>query len=556
METDSDFISLVKNGLKQSQTTYVLSLFEQPEHQQAIQNGSWDLIPIICKHLTEIVKTNNKDLYCCSDKLINIVAVTANPEECVLQLIEELEEARDDTEFVTLLKPLQTVLSRVQAKHEHSFAWSLGAIKNYVEKLEIPESLNLEGDEKILTDADPTVDRITRLYLDLLPFCDVFMEESFKTTTQCKTFRNFLIHLLGKPLAYLNMEKEGKTESRARRIAGNLCQKIMKVLIDPICIAEYECDEQDILKSAPLACAVLFYLIYGEHFVTEKIPKVYDPIYVFQRYLHLVSALNEDHQFIINKSLKLADAFVKSVKGLNLTYQLLDSDAHRNFFKVISNTITYNPSENYRRLGLRILQDYVDSFEIRGRYLLIYNMINTVNRPSLVGYMVTYYKEILNNALTKDSKCISPYFSGEKLFNLLKSFCYLHKGEESDLVELADQIIASLNLLRYLAIRDKTNLTKIWDYFDTLERVFFTPLKKGLLLSRAHYELKINDLQEEMKTTRGANSHSSASITVGGQLLPDMPHEEKMNVLTSAVTAFDVMESLLARVVELVESRK
>lgn len=552
---DNGFINSIKNGLKEGNTTHVLSVFRKKEHEYEIQNSSWDLIPVICEYLTENKKVDKPDVHACCDKLINIVADKANPEECILQMIEEVEEAKDDTAFVTLLKPLQKVLLRIKTKRQNSLAWCLNAIKTYIEKLETPESQNLEGNEKMLIETDPLVDRITRLYLDLLPFYDVFIEDSNNMEQERRMILcKFLIQLLGKPLAYLEMEYDGKTKSRARRIAESLCEKIMKVLVDPISIVEMESetDENVICKTSHFAQAVLFYLIFSERLFIEKVPKVYDAIYIFQTYLYLIPALCcESHQSLTSKALKLSDAFVKSVKGFDLSYQLLDSESHSRFFKALSNIIIFNPLENNRKFALAVLKEYLDTFETQGKYLLIYNIVNTVNHTSLIGYMITYYKDMLNVALSAEKDGISKYFCGQKLFNLLQLFCYLHKREESDMIELADQIIASLNLLRYLAIRDKSNVTKIWNFFPKLNETFLKPLKKGLMLSRAHYDLKINDLKQEMKT----EPQSNVSVSVGGQNLPEMPPTEKLIVLNSAVTAFDVMESLLARLVELIESR-
>lgn len=566
MEVDNNFITAVKNGLKECNTAHVISLFQEKKHQHDIENNSWDLIPVICEYLTEKVKVENPELHLCCEKLINTITDKANPEECILQMLEEVEEARDDTAFVTLLKPLQTVLNRIKTKRQNSLAWTLNSIKLYVEKIQVPESRNLEGDEKMVMEADPVVDRITRLYLDLLPFYDVLIEELNRTEQESLQERKliltkFLMHLLGKPLAYLNLEYDGKTKSRARRIVENLCEKIVNLLKDPIILVELEeCynNQDTVYVTSPFVKAVLFYLIFAEHLFIEKVPKVYNPVYVFQTYLYLISALCcENHQFLIEKALKLSDAFVESVKGFELSYQLLDSNSHCLFFKTISSIIIYNPSEHNRKFALAILRKYLDNFEIHGRYMLLYNIVRTIpeQQSSLIGYLITYYKDMLNEALNTEKDDVLIYFTGHKLCNLLNLFCYLHQGEQSDLLELADQIIASLNLLRYLAIRDKTNRTEIWNYFPELDEKFLKPLKKGLLLSRAHYDLKINELNEEMKTNKGVKAKASnVSVTVGGENLSEMPTNEKLKVLNSAMTAFDIMESLLGRLVEIIES--
>lgn len=115
---------------------------------------------------------------------------------------------------------------------------------------------------------------------------------------------------------------------------------------------------------------------------------------------------------------------------------------------------------------------------------------------------------------------------------------------------MSDQIIASLNLLRFLAIRDNENITEIWDHFKVLEKTYFNHLRKGLDLSRAHYELKIKEIKEESK---GKKNNTQISIMVGGQNLNEMPTNEKLKVLESSLTVFDMIESLLTRLLECIE---
>nr|CAD7432047.1 unnamed protein product [Timema monikensis] len=135
---------------------------------------------------------------------------------------------------------------------------------------------------------------------------------------------------------------------------------------------------------------------------------------------------------------------------------------------------------------------------------------------------------------------------------LLLAFCNLPNGAESDLVELGDQIVSALNLVRFLVLRDKDNLTGIWDCVSDLEYYFFEPLKRGLIISRAHFELKLNELkQERIEENKGmmVKRGQEVTITIGGQQLPNLPYENKVSVINSAMNAFDLMEGLLGRVV-------
>ena len=76
---------------------------------------------------------------------------------------------------------------------------------------------------------------------------------------------------------------------------------------------------------------------------------------------------------------------------------------------------------------------------------------------------------------------------------LIKRFCQLSNGTETDLLEVSDEIMASLNFLICMLIRDKENVLKIWNIIEDLENNFLKPLDKGLSMSRAHYKLKLDE---------------------------------------------------------------
>ncbi|KAJ8977185.1 hypothetical protein NQ317_018066 [Molorchus minor] len=244
------------------------------------------------------------------------------------------------------------------------------------------------------------------------------------------------------------------------------------------------------------------------------------------------------------KGLTLASTLLSHVNFIKLPYMLLDSKDHCNFCLAISKTIVYNEMESIRKSALNIYQTYLCSFETRGFYLLVNNLMTILNHTGLIGYTITLYKNhIAEEFSEKMNKTCLFIVKDQKFIQLLKKFCHLHKNEESDLIELCDQIIATLNLLRYLALRDKNNVTGSWEYLKSLENTYFKYLRKGIDLSRAHYELKVKEVQEEC----GSGDKPKISVTVAGQDLLRMPKEEKLKVLYSSLTAFDMMDSLLSR---------
>lgn len=557
-ETRSDFVVKVEELLKSDDTSEVLKVFNDGKNEAEVKNNSWELIPVVTTFLTGQFASQKSEVFQCCENLINTIARSSNPEEALLQLIEEIEECSDDTKFSSLIKPLYQLILRIPKKRINSLAWGFNSIQSYLNKCELPHNEKLIGKEKLLLDTSDQVLRIVNLYNELLIFYNKLVSELPTDTDECdeqkKLICKFLVDLVGNPLVYLDMEIFDDIKSKARRIAEKIIPKILKVNCDPISLLKLKRNMKNGEVMAPnvLSKASLFYLIYHENIGIEQVPKVYDPLNFFHLSLELVNSLfDSDHYILIEKGLKLAESLLARIQHFKLHYLMLDSEHHSHFCKHLAKVIVYNEVEVLRKSALKIYKKYLTSFETHGFYLLVYNLMSNLNHSGLVGYTITLYKDGLVSEFSKHPNSLSAYFKGQKLMMLIEKFCYLHKNEETDLVEISDQIIASLNLLRYLAIRDKQNITEIWDHFKILQKSYFQNLRKGLDLSRAHYELKIREIKEAPRDKK--NPAPELSIVVGGQNLNEMPNMEKLKVLESSLTVFDMIESLLTRLLECIE---
>ncbi|XP_023024201.2 glomulin isoform X1 [Leptinotarsa decemlineata] len=561
MEENSDgiFVKSVQTLLKDGKTSDVIDLFHNIENSSNVKNSSWDLIPIITEYLTSQCEKDNEKVFICCEQLVDIIADQSNPEEVLLQLIEEIEECTDDIKFMTLLKPLKKVLVRISSRKLISFAWGFNAVQSYLSKCEGPDSRGLVGKEKLCLDCDEKTIRISILCQEVVHFFDNLLETISVVEDvegRMGVIRKYLIRLLAKPLVFLDTEVFDGIKSRARVLGERIIMKIFQISSDPLSLLNLRLSKENVelLNLNTLGIATLFYLVYTEYILIERVPKVYSSIYFFQSSLHLVSTLlNEEHQILIEKGLKLSVTLLQHVKFSKLSYSLLDCDDHREFCKNLAKIIVFNEHDFLRKSALNTYKMYLFSFEVKGFYLIVYNLISELNHSGLIGYTITQYKNLLSEEFMNNENNFSDFLKGQKLLSILRKFCYLHKKEESDLIELFDQIMASLNLLLYLALRDKHNVTKIWDYFGQLEDIYFRPLRRGIELSRAHYQLKIKEIQEEvtpkMKT-------SEVSVIVSGQNLLEMTAQEKLNVFKSSLTAFDLIDNLLSRLIECIECKR
>lgn len=197
------------------------------------------------------------------------------------------------------------------------------------------------------------------------------------------------------------------------------------------------------------------------------------------------------------------------------------------------------------------MQLFIDKFEAEGKYTLFRCLLKTSNHAGVEGYVIKNIKDQIHLSLTKAHDNV--WFTGHHLISLLDLVLLLPEGAETDLLQYSDRIMASLNLLRYLVIKDceSDNQTGVWTALAKIEENFLKPLHVGLNMSKAHYEAEIKNKKENRKEAHSSNT--ICSLTVSGEKMPPMTTEMQLQVLHSALFTFDLIESVLARVEELIE---
>ena len=581
----NELISALSECLADGRTDDALSVIYNAKYGQCLKDKSWDIIPSVSKFLVQETVDNSPEVFDCCETLLKEVAQKANPEEALFEFLEQAESLENDVKFLAMLKPLQTVLFQLPNRRKQSLEWCLNMIHSHVKSLSVPKSYRLEGKERALLDSDPDVCRITKIYMGIVPFYMPFVNEvSLRQTAEYKTSlqRDLLVcsilHLLSQPLAFLDLECHGKSSSAIWCVTEELLTLLTCLVGDLMTFLEYaekreaegmvkgknnfttQNGDEDMLstqdKIPVVSVAVLYYLILAEHIQLSKVPCVYSPLYIFQRCLYLIVLLMKySEDLVVHKGLLLANAVLAMLSEGSVPCDVLESPTHREFVESLSKVMIYCEVEDFRKSAVLVLRNYLFKFDAKGQYLLMSNLATAVNHAGILGYLTMLLKDMIINAL--NTAVMPPYFTGKVLYDLISKYCSLEHGAETDLVENVDQIVSALNLIRFLALRDRENRTGMWDYVEFLEKSLLQPVRVGLKLSRAHYKLKLQDLEEEKKVVKkdkGFINKSDVIITVGGQQLPNLPHENKVAVITSALNAFDLMESLLIRVDECIDS--
>uniref|UniRef100_A0A1Y1M5I9 Glomulin n=1 Tax=Photinus pyralis TaxID=7054 RepID=A0A1Y1M5I9_PHOPY len=484
-----------------------------------------DIFPIIVSQLNNCVKVDNLQVFQCSEVALKTIAELYDPEDILLLIIEDIKSAVDDTAFLTLTFVLLILLRRLPKKRLCSLGWGLNAVSYYYSNVTVLDDC-LKSD----------VDRITSLCSALCSFYKGVVDNLSTSYEETFITLKFAMQLLGKPLAFLDFA----SECAARQVSGEVvallfeidCDIFSLLHLDPL----YDIGEIDIL-----ALATLFYLVLAERIMLDKMPQVYSNVYMFQQSVHLITHLLKYEEFTLLHGLSLLQSVVNRLVGCILSSYLLDSKYHSEFCKALTDVIVYNQDKCIRQRALKLYRRYIFLFDSRGRYLLMYNLMKILHHSGIIGYTITQCKDMVAETLNKTE--LSPYFSGYNLICLLRQFCFLQNYEEAHLLDKSEQILAFLNLLRFLAIRDKENVTGIYNYFKLLHEQFLDPLKKGVTLSRELQKVKIQ---------HPSIMDPEVAVTVEGKHLPNLSQDEKLKSLELSIVTFDMIDNLLSHLYEII----
>ncbi|ELU02688.1 hypothetical protein CAPTEDRAFT_174424 [Capitella teleta] len=576
-----EIVSVILTHLKEDRPEELLPIVKQEERKQELALLAWDLVPLLCEFLTHDLQYSRRCVVTGAAEILVYLAEISNPKELLLVLLEQADTHQDDIKFRKLLKPVQICLLRHPGKRTHCLAVALETFNAHIAALPLPEEHQFEGREKLLLDFDECVSRATLVipeYLDFLqPFVeDVSWKEHDKNHRDARRrmiteLTSTLIGVLSRPLAFLDLAHDLVENQKFAKSDSRVCaEAVMKMLamIHPNLVSAFlnMLDENEALKKAAdrhddmanlqmplhtLGLHVFVYLAFGEHIGNESLPQIYTPLYLLQVCLpaarHLLTA---KESLLVAKGLSLLRSRLQSFAPLSLSLKQINKDDITATIDSLACVMTSSKVKEVCQHGVKILSELLNVFDQPARYTFLQYIMKTSSEISLIGHSISLLKNEIDEALLTEPP--PPCFIGPSLHTLLQTIFSLPRKEETDLLENSDIIMAALNLLRYLVIRDPNNRTAFWDHLPEIEGSYLKQLRRGINMSRAHYQLEMKQLSESGKSL----IPHDFELCVGGKDMPRMGVAQQKNVIQSALYAFDMMESLMSRAAELIQQRK
>ncbi|KAM4641494.1 glomulin isoform 1-T2 [Discoglossus pictus] len=559
------FLVSCQKCLDEEQTALMLEIIQDEKNQVIIKSMGWNLIGPITKHIQKCFEDQDKRLICL--KMIDQLVQICNPKEILLGLLEQIDDATGEDIsriILLLLSPLQTVLLQLGNKKAYSVGLSLSTMLSQISNLPVPYTK-----EQILEDQHSLCQCCGALVEFAKPFVDMVSQSTDlskepDTVELKKELLTFCFSCLKYPLlsAPLNLLPEDTDDHPFRLFAREILKYIVllgeplpKALLQPgamIPRLEQEGTESEEGKNSADSLACLAYLLFVQHIGMDDFPFVFGPSFLVKSNMeHVDVMLKRTEESVLLKGLELLESSLLRVENESLHQDLLEIKTILHVPQDLVKVMTLCPIEHVRKKSLKMLQLLIDKFGTEGKYKLFRCLLKTSNHAGVEGYIIQNIKNQIDCALKTKSN--NKWFLGSRLIPLLHMVLSLPEGPESDLLQCSDKIMASLNLLRYLIIMDNEidNLTGVWFELHKIEQDFLKPLHTGLNMSKAHYEAEIKNTNAKKRDS--TLKKTVCTVTAGGNKLPDMTPEMQLQVLQSALFTFDLMESVLARVEELIE---
>ncbi|XP_076000546.1 glomulin, FKBP associated protein a [Genypterus blacodes] len=577
-EDHSVFTVAGRTCIEEGNSAQVLSLVLDDKNQELVRCMGWNLLPPLIQVL---LKKENKNLPHCL-AIFNHLLKTCRPKELLIGLLEQLEQ--DDPvaiadSFHLLLNPLQKVLLCLGIRKASSLGMTLCSLLEQVAKLPLPQTKEQEEDDVFC---------LCRCCSELMVFVKPFVSEARQNLLNRKTLCE----------SHDRVQQDGVLLEKEDELRTELLKFCMKTLCHPL--LEIQVWDPDSLPVSPLrdfaeevldclsaigetpsslvslplskrkevpgfleeevrypreSLASVAHLVFVHLLASDSYPAVFSPVFSLRCNMeHICPLLSRTEESRIQKGLELYEKSLVRLEDRSLSADLLEIKTFLTVPQNLVKVMTLCPHHHLRTKGLKVLQMSIDKFDTEAKYNFFQFMLRISNHSGVEGYIIKNIKDQINLSLQPGNSNI--WFEGVQLLPLLRKVFVLPDGPETDLLQNLDRLMESLNLLRYLIIRDKVteNQTGIWTELYKIEDTFLKPLRVGLNMSRAHYEREMQNTKEDKKSK--VKEEPDISVCVGDEKLPNMTPESQVEALHSALHTFDVIESVLVRIEELTEVKE
>ncbi|KAG1940911.1 glomulin, FKBP associated protein b [Pimephales promelas] len=555
------FLNAGRTCIAQGDSSQLLDFIKEDVNQHIVRSMGSGLLPAL---VNEVLKKDRSPAHC--QAILNQLVQICNVKDLLDILLHQVENTDPNaiSDSIIVLMPLiQSVLLRMNESKAPGLALALDSLQKQISKLPVPYSHKQEQED---------VYGLCRCCTAVLTFVQPFVQEAKnQDTTSVSTklraaLLKFCMKSLSEPLLQVQLDREANmietsplwnfaTEIMA--ILAKIQESLPKMLFyDPL-----RGKEDDILEKGDCqpneSRACMAYLLFVQLVAIEVFPAVFSPVFVLQCNMEYINLLlsRKDESWI----LKGLDLFVKSLERVtdySLSAELLEL---RPFHEVPQNLIKIMidcPIQHLRARSLVVFQLFIERLNGEAKHRFFRRIMKTSHHAGVESIII---KNIRNQVeLCRKSAYKDGWFEGTWLISLLRDTITLPQGHETDLLHGMDRVMESLNLLRYLLINEREISTGIWIDLCHIAESYTKLLRVCLSMSKSYYGKELKRLREDKKIKakefkEASGKRSVQSLIVKNETLGSMPREAQDKVLQCALVTYDLMESLVVRIEEIIE---
>ena len=299
--------------------------------------------------------------------------------------------------------------------------------------------------------------------------------------------------------------------------------------------------------------------------IDPNFPLCYAPFHLFSVLLNSMIQMLNYHvdtdtttpapYFRQEKSIYLCKTLLSRLHVNSIPADVLEMEEQSLLCSKLYQIIIYHGLQSVRKLAYEVYNQYFDVFGAnnpKALTMLVKFSLEKANHSGLIGHAIGKLKNGILFYIRDPASYPPEKLCGTQLHSLVKRFCALKNGAETDLLEVSDEIMASLNFLVCILLRDRNNTLGLFEIVPQIEIDFLKPLNTGLAMSQAHYKLKLDESKNDSNNHDGAD----VSLMVGGKALPHMSQDQMKEVVHSALNTFSMMECVLCQLNDVISSKK
>ncbi|XP_051232070.1 glomulin-like isoform X2 [Dicentrarchus labrax] len=557
-EDYQQFKSLGSTCLTECDSAQLLKFLQDEKNQGIVKSmGCVLMAPLV----NEVVRKRKGLDHC--QAAITYLTKTCSPDELLhslLELIENIDPGAISETILALVPHLQTVLLRLEDRKSTYLGLALSALQKQLSRLPVPYSQQQEEDDE---------HGLCRCCNAMAAFTKPFVEEvkrkngNYMTSSEDEELRTVLLKFcmrsLRDPLleAELNRDRRSSLWLFATEIMVTL-PAIQESLSELLFFNSLKKQTDNSQSKESRAC--LAYLLFVQLITIDSFPAVFSPVFVLQCNMeHINQLLSSKKESHLLKGLALYAKSLESVQDNSLPVSLLELKSFYSVPRNLRHLLTDCPMQHLRESGLQLFQLFINKLDAEAKHKFFRCMLKTSNHAGVESYIVKNIRNQVDFSMQPGNA--NKWFLGEEFLSLLGLVLCLPQGAETDLLNTMDRIMESLNLLRYLLLRDKElrSTTDVWEELCRIKDEYLKMLRVCIGISRVHYSAELKALREDQKlkakeardAARSTRLVKSITVKHESNMSPEVQHQ----VLQSALVTFDLMESLIVRIKEITEEK-